>query len=147
MSQANESYLETRVGDRSQGERPYHYPVPSQEDRIRRVFALPADAPLPSVDDNALAAYYDHLIANLELPFEALFCPTGGETRQLIHYVRVTELNNPREARAHNVYGLFCKAINSKQTLELPLAELGVREENPNCQLIDDYAYWFVNCR
>ncbi len=36
---------------------------------------------------------------------------------------------------------------NAKQILELPLTELGVRDDNPNCQLIDDYAYWFINCR
>jgi len=82
------------------------------------------------------------------MPCEALYCPTGGDDpRQLIHYVRVVELLDPRRSRNHNFFGLFCKAQNAKGMLELPLDELGVRDENPNCQLIDDYAYWFVNCR
>jgi len=147
MSYAEESRLEAAAGTRHPDGRPYHFPSLSQEDRIRKVFGLPDEAPLPRVDDEALATYFDHLAASLLMPFEALYCQTSGEMRQLIHYVRVTELLNPRQIRKHNLHGLFCKAENSKEAWELPLAELGVRDENPNCQLIDDYAYWFVNCR
>ena len=147
MSHAEELRLEAEAGSRHQDGRPYHFPSPSQEDRIRKVFGVPDEASLPPVDDGALAAYYDHLAASLLLPFEALYCQNGGEMRQLIHYVRVTELLDPRQIRQHNLHGLFCKAENSKDAWELPLAELGVRDENPNCQLIDDYAYWFVNWR
>ena len=147
MSLADESRLETAVGGRHSAGCQCHFPVASQEDRIRKVFKLVGDAPLPSVSDRALATYYDYLTATLALPFEALYCPTGGEMRQLIHYVRVTELANPQQSRMRNLHGLFCMAQNSKTVLELPLDELGVREENPNCQLLDDYAYWFVNWR
>ena len=49
--------------------------------------------------------------------------------------------------QSDELHGLSCKARNSKDMLDLPLSELGVREENPNCQLLDDYAYWFVNWR
>jgi hypothetical protein len=150
MSQADEIRLEAKVSIRHPDGRPFHYPSLSQDDRIRRVFALPEDAPLPSVTEQALAVYYDHLVVSLALPFEALFCPTGGDDmRQLIHYVRVTELVDPRQGHQHNLHlhGLYCKAQNAKQSLDhLALADLGVREDNPNCQLIDDYAYWFVNC-
>ena len=147
MSQAEDSRLETQVGSRHQAGRPYHFSTPTQDERIRRVFGLLDDAPLPSVSDQTLAAYYEHLMANLSLPFDALFCPAGGETRQLIHYVCVTELTDPRQGHMHNLHGLFCRAKNAKEVLDLPLADLGVRDENPNCQLIDDYAYWFVNWR
>ena len=148
MSQTDESRLDIQVGALQQGRRPYHFTPPSQDDRIRRVFGLSEDTPLPSVDDQTLATYYDYLIANLVLPFDALFCPTGGEERQLIHYVRVTVLMDPRQDRMlNNLHGLFCKATNCKNVLDLSLADLGVREDNPNCQLLDDYAYWFVNWR
>jgi hypothetical protein len=147
MSQTDESRLEIQVGSRHHDRRPYHFPAPSQDDRIRRVFGLVDDASLPSVNNDALATYYDRLIASLSMPFEALYCPTGGELRQLIHYVRVTELVDPRQSRKLNLYGLFCKVQNTKEVLELPLVDLGVRDDNPNCQLIDDYAYWFVNWR
>jgi hypothetical protein len=147
MSQADDARLDTQVGARRQAGRPYHFPLPSQDDRIRRVFGLSDDAPLPSVTDQTLAVYYEHLCAGLALPFDALYCPAGGEMRQLIHYVHVTELTDPHRGEMHNLHGLFCKASNAKEDFHLPLADLGVREENPNCQLIDDYAYWFVNCR
>jgi hypothetical protein len=147
MSQAEESRLDTRIADQSQGGRPYHFRAPTQVERIRMVFALPDGAPLPPVEDSTLTAYFDYLSANLTLPFEAIYCPTSGDVRQLIHYVQIFELADPRQLRKHNLYGLLCKAQNAKETLDLPLAELGVREENPNCQLIDDYAYWFHNWR
>jgi hypothetical protein len=149
MSHSDEIRLETKVGDRHQDGRPFHYPSLSQDDRIRRVFGLSEGTRLPAVNDQSLAVYYDYLIESLALPFDALYCPAGGdEMRQLIHYVRVVEMTDPREGRMHNnLHGLFCKAQNAKQMLDLSLADLGVREDNPNCQLIDDYAYWFVNWR
>jgi hypothetical protein len=147
MSHVEQSRLRVEAGDQHQDGRPYHFSSPSQEDRIRKVFGVADEAPLPPVDDGALTVYFDHLAASLAMPFEALYCQNGGEMRQLIHYVRVTELLDPRQARNHNLHGLFCKAENLKEGWELPLAELGVRDDNPNCQLIDDYAYWFVNCR
>ena len=112
-----------------------------------RSFGLPEESPLPLVRHETLAAYFDYLMAHLSLPFEALYCQQGGEMRQLIYYVHVTELVDPRRSRNHSLHGLLCKAKNHKDFLELPLAEFGVQEDSPNCQLIDDYAYWFVNCR
>jgi hypothetical protein len=148
MSQAEDIRLETRVGNRHhQDGRPFHYPSLSQEDRIRRIFGLPEETPLPSVNDQSLATYFDYLVSSLSLPFDALFCQNGGEMRQLIHYVTVMEMTDPRQARNHSLHGILCVAQNTKESLHLPLAELGVRDDNPNCQLIDDYAYWFVNCR
>lgn len=147
MSQADQSRLDTRVGGRHQDGRPYHFPAPNQDERIRRVFGLPEEASLPPVNDQTLAVYYDHLVGGLSLPFEALYCPSSGDVRQLIHYVRIEELIDPREARNRNLHGLFCKALNVREMMDLALADLGVREDNPNCQLIDDYAYWFVNWR
>lgn len=147
MSHVDDTRLTTQVGGQHQGGRPYHYPSVSQEDRIRRVFGLEAEALLPSVNDRTLGAYFDFLIASLAMPFDALYCPIGGKTRRLIHYIRVLELTDPRRGGNHSLHGLSCMAQNAKDNLNLPLSELGVRDDNPNCQLIDDYAYWFVNWR
>jgi hypothetical protein len=147
MSQTNESHLDVKVGSRHAAGQPYHFPSLNQDDRVRKVFGLSDDSPLPLVREETLAAYYDFLIANLSLPFDALYCQNGGKMRHLIHYVQVTELLNPRNGRRHVTHGLFGKALHHREALELPLAEFGVMEDNPNCQLIDDYAYWFVNCR
>ena len=148
MAKVDESRVEANAAARQRHGQHHHLSWPSQEDRIRTVFGLPADAPLPRVNEETLTSYHIHMAGQLALPFEALYCPTGGEMRQLIHYVHVTELIDPRQIRPSTLHhGLSCKARNSKDMLDLPLSELGVREENPNCQLLDDYAYWFVNWR
>ena len=147
MPEVSQSRLQPQVGGRHEDGRPFHFPVGNQDDRIRKVFGLLEESPIPPVRQETLAAYYDHLIAQLSLPFDALYCHAGGEMRQLVHHVQVTELIDPRQVHNHNPHGLLCKAQNHREALEVPLAEFGVREDNPNCQLIDDYAYWFVNWR
>jgi hypothetical protein len=108
------------------------------------------------VQEGTLAIYHDFLIAQLAFPFEALFCQNGGEMRQLVHYVRILGLVDPRHGRNHSLHGLLCKVESHKEiqdhqelkeVVEMPLVEFGVFEDHPHCQLIDDYAYWFVNCR
>lgn len=147
MSQVNASRLDATSGNlHSNNGAPYHFTAASQEARIRRVFGLPEESPLPSVCERTLAEYHDYLKTHLAIPFEGLFCQNGGEMRQLIHYVQVIELIDPRHARNPSLHGLLCRAQNHRNILEVPLAEFGVREESPNCQLLDDYAYWFVNC-
>jgi hypothetical protein len=146
MSQTNASHQDVKADGRHADGRPYHFPPLNQDDRIRKVFGLASDSPLPLVREETLAIYYDYLIANLSLPFDALYCQNGGKMRHLIHYVQVTELLNPRN-RNHTSHGLFGRALHHREVLELPLADFGVMEDNPNCQAIDDYAYWVVNCR
>ena len=43
--------------------------------------------------------------------------------------------------------GIVCTVDGLSSVWELPLAEIGVRGGDPNCQLIDDYAFWFLNGR
>ena len=148
MSQTEESRLNLKTDARHHDGRPFHFGSLSQDDRIRRVFGLSAEESLPNVNDQTLTVYFAHLAENLSMPFEAMHSPTNGDARQLFHYVRVTELLDPSHDRVHNnLYGLFCKVTNAKGSVDIPLADLGVRDDNPNCQLLDDYAYWFVNWR
>jgi hypothetical protein len=148
MAKLDESGVETTAVAQQRHGQHHHLSWPSQEDRIRTVFGLPADSPLPRVNEETLTRYHIHLACKLVLPFEALYCPTSGEMRQLIHYVHVTDMIDPRHSRPSTLHhGLSCKAVNAKNVLDLPLSELGVREENPNCELLDDYSYWFVNWR
>ena len=115
------------------------------EDRIRRVFQLGHGEPLPGVSEETLRRYHQYLLAKLSFPFDALYCRDDVASRQLVQYIRVVGLSEEVRIRRDNRHGVVCKAHNRDHAIELPLAELGVREENPNCQLIDDYAYWFVN--
>jgi hypothetical protein len=119
----------------------------TQEDRIRRVFQLSPEAPLPKVNEETLRQYHEYLVSNLAFPFEAMSFRDDAAARQLIQYIRVVSLDDGVHLRRDNRHGVLCKAHNHNHALELPLTELGVREDNPNCELIDDYAYWFVNSR
>jgi hypothetical protein len=147
MQEANRSRIESLAGSSHQDGRPFHFSSLNQEGRIRKVFGLSEESPLPPVREDTLAAYHAYLADHLSLPFDALCCENGVEVRQLVHYIQIIELLPPRKNRSGSLQGLCCKARNHKATLELSLAECGVREDNPNCQLVDDYAYWYVNWR
>jgi hypothetical protein len=112
--------------------------------RIQAVFGLPEDAPLPRVDRGTLLTYRQHLESHLRVPFDALHAETRPPVRHLVHSVRVLRV---LDVEHHVGDGLLCEVQNHRGTKALPLAEVGVREENPNYQIVDDYAYWFINCR
>ena len=42
-----------------------------EDDRMRMVFGLTSNDPLPEVDDETLETYHKHLSKNLAFPFEA----------------------------------------------------------------------------
>jgi hypothetical protein len=147
MPETNESRVGVSVGGRHSEGRRFHFAPISQDDRIRKIFGLVDESALPLVRQETLIVYHDYLLTQLSLPFEAMYCPPGGEARQLISYLQVTTLVDPRRSRNHSLHGLLCQARNHKEVLDLPLSEVGVREDNLNCTLLDDYAYWFVNCR
>jgi hypothetical protein len=111
--------------------------------RIQAVFGLPEDAPLPRVDRDTLHRYRRHLTAKLSVPFDALHAETRPPVRRLVHYIRVLGILEVGDQISD---GLLCQ-VETMNGRGLPLAEIGVREEHPSYQLIDDYAYWFINCR
>ena len=118
-------------------------PSPSQEDnleeRIRAAFALPSDAPLPKVKEGTLLRYHEYLAQKISFPFQALYDDTSPPIRQLVRHVTVVGLSdNPRRRQ----YGLFCKVQIGDAVTEVPLADLGIPEDNPNFQLIEDYLRW-----
>ncbi len=111
--------------------------------RIQAVFGLPEDAPLPRVDRDTLRRYHRYLTQRLSMPFEALHAETRPPVRQLVRCVYVVGILDVED---HVCDGLLCELQNANGR-GLPLAEVGVREDAPNYELIDDYAYWFINCR
>jgi len=118
---------------------------PDNEDsRIRRVFGLMESDPIPAVSQETLLQYRQFLEAALAFPFPALYAETMAPVRRLFRCVVVlglSETNNRRGAT------LMARVRNAHGEVEIPLDELGVREDNPNHQLIDDFAYWFWNWR
>ena len=111
----------------------------NEEDRIREVFALPNGAPLPKVGKESLLQYHQYLAEKLSFPFPALYAETTPPVRQIVRYITVVGLSDSERRR---LYGLFCKVRIGEAIVELPLADLGIREDDPNHQLVDDYLHW-----
>lgn len=111
-----------------------------QDDRIRMVFGLTSNDPLPEVDDETLTAYRDYLAKNLTFPFQAQHGAEYGHPER----AKVIGLGDADEnPMTDETYGLLCEARMEGQVVTLPLGEL--EDAKPNRQLIDDYCYWFHN--
>jgi uncharacterized protein YodC (DUF2158 family) len=111
-----------------------------QDDRIRMVFGLTSNDPLPKVDDETLTTYHDYLVKNLKLPFQAEYGGEYGHPER----IKVIGFGDPdEEPMIDENYGLLCEARMEGQVVTLPLGEL--EDAKPNRQLIDDYCCWFHN--
>ena len=115
-----------------------------QDDRIRLVFGLTSNDPLPDVDDETLEAYHEHLLKNLVFPFTAEYRAKDGHPER----VKVIGLGDPDdEPMIDEMYGILGDARVERQIVTLPLGELDDAKGKPNRQLIQDYCYWFWNWR
>jgi len=111
-----------------------------QDDRVRMVFGLTSNDPLPDANDETLGAYHEYLSKHLKLPFRAEHGAEYGHPEP----VKVIGLGDPdEEPMIDETYGILCEARVEGQVVTLPLGEL--EDAKPNRQLIDDYCYWFHN--
>ncbi len=141
----NEDDLEPDTGGPLSIEQPTNIITPplsldNQDDRIRMVFGLTTDDPLPEDSRDSQRTYFKHLKTRLKFPFSARF------NDEVEHRVRnVTVLGMCDTFPVDESYGVMCNVVSRDEKAEIPLSELEVAEENPNYQTVDDYAYWFVN--
>jgi hypothetical protein len=110
------------------------------DDRIRAVFGLASDDPLPAVDQESLLAYYEHLSFYLTVPFLADLRPTQPLQNELRS---VVVLGLGDKARVNQNDGILCTGIDQSGEYELPLAGLHIQPDGPNHDLISDYSHWF----
>lgn len=111
-----------------------------QDDRIRMVFGLTSNDPLPEVDDETLTTYRAFLAKNLTFPFQAEYGEEYGQPER----VKVIGLGGPDlEPMIDEDDGILCEARMEGEVVTLPLGEL--EDAKPNRKLIDDYCYWFHN--
>jgi hypothetical protein len=120
-----------------------------EDDRIRMVFGLTSNDPLPEADDETLEAYRDYLAVHLTFPFEAEHTPEKGPMFRRSSLVKVTGLGDPDEELPYidEMYGLLCDALADRRKMVVPVGELEVPKGKPNRQLVEDYCYWFWNNR
>lgn len=119
-----------------------------QDDRVRMVFDLTTDDPLPAVDYDTLETYREHLAKHLVFPFDAKYTAETGPLSSKTTKVHVIGLGDPdAESMIDDTYGILCVAEHEGRNLTLPLGDLEVPKGNTNWQLIEDYGYWFWNNR
>lgn len=117
-----------------------------QRDRIATALGL-SGGPLPHVDDETLFRSYKYLSAHLKFPFAAHY-PEPAHSREEIPFrCTVLELLDPSVYVDDTFDGIFCKTRKGTYEVNLPLIELEVAHDTSNFHLIEDFWYWFWNCR
>ena len=113
-----------------------------QDDRIRAVFGLTHDDPLPLVSPETLSAYCDYLAANLKLPIVTSYWEKSNAFTSKKVSVSITTLEAPVEEEFDEECGLFGIAATKEGEMEIPLESLDLKKQDPNYRLISDYTYW-----
>lgn len=114
----------------------------NQEDRIRVVFGLTSDDPLPVVGVETLRAFYEYLSHHLRFPIEASWNAPDGPAQR----VTVIGLSAPdADLWADGMCGLLCRAKLKGAAIEVALADCEAKGESSSRQLLADYGYWFGN--
>lgn len=108
----------------------------NQVDRIRMVFGLTSDDPLPAVDDQTQRQYVDCLKARLAIPFEIAYWANLSDYSHGRKRVRVVGLG------FDSMTGAMCEVRFKDETEQIPLVNVDLEEDHPNCQLVEDYKSW-----
>ena len=101
----------------------------------------------PRVDEETLSKYYQYLSARLSFPFTAHYPQPRSSLEEVQYRGVVLELLDPTKYLCDEFDGILCKTRRGKYEVNLPLIELKIPEDSSNFQLIEDYWYWFWNCR
>ncbi len=117
-----------------------------QESRIRAILKV-RSGPLPEVGLERLRVYHAFLAIHLRFPFEARYAGDEIRYRQSAASMRPTVLVDPATTPHVESSGLICRAVQGAEVVDVPLVDLEVEADHPNCRLIEDYWYWFWNWR
>jgi hypothetical protein len=144
-----EADLEADDGTLVPMEQPTEIKIPplsmkDEDDRIRAVFGLTHDDPLPEVTQETLVTYHRYLAANLKFPFTALYGEEEiGPFSSKRGTVIVTGLLDPEVDDLTEEDGVICTGRHREKEIDFPLSDIEVKRKDPNYNLISDYASWF----
>ncbi len=111
-----------------------------EDDRLRMVFGLTSDDPLPVVDEDTEQQYRDYLNAHLAFPFNATCC--SEPTEDFSANKQLAVIGFASSPPTDLTRGVFCEARCEEKMEQVPLVNLELDEDDPNCQYVDDYRYW-----
>ena len=112
----------------------------SPEDRIRMVFGLTSDDPLPPINNQTQRRYLAFLKAHLSFPFKAEYAAAsvlGSDASE-----EVTVVGFASKSPIDPDDGIVCQAQKLRHTFDVPLSNIHVMEDDPNFQYVEDYTYW-----
>jgi hypothetical protein len=148
--EAEEYWLEADQLDAAPGESPVAIQQPASintrplseddpGDRIRMVFGLTTDDPLPNVDEQNQRTFLEYLKARLSFPFEARYAAAyvvGSDTDETVQVLGFAEPPlDPTD-------GIICAACRGKNRFQAPLSEILVDEDDANFPHVEDYTWW-----
>ncbi len=113
------------------------------DDRIRAIFGLTSDDPLPPANRENLRRYARYLATHLSFPFRANYVVETGPFQLSEYLVTVVGLVGADDCDEGD--GVLCAVEQHGETFELPVASLVVYRNRRHRQLIEDYSYWFGN--
>ncbi len=109
------------------------------DDRIRIVFGLTSDDPLPKADEQTQQKFLDYLKAHLSFPFKAEHYPATDVGSGRIGEVTVlgfADLPFVRKA------GVVLHARMGTEEVQVAAVGLHVSDGDPNRRYVEDYTYW-----
>jgi hypothetical protein len=113
-----------------------------QGDRVRLVFGLTHDDPIPNVSFETLMTYYRYLAANLKFPiFTSRWEKSGPFTRTKV-IIPISWLEPPVAEEFDEECPLYGIGIDQDEEIEIPLEVIELEKNDPNYRLISDYTYW-----
>ncbi|MDA1055750.1 MAG: hypothetical protein O3C40_35595, partial [Planctomycetota bacterium] len=115
-----------------------------QGDRIRAIFHLTTDDPLPDVEYATLSVYYQYLVDHLSFPFQARYESDDRRSRGKPYLVTVRSLYDLNDYDAEECYGLIGVGLCEGKRIEFPIRDIDVKRNDPNSQPIDDYKFWMA---
>lgn len=114
-----------------------------QDDRIRAIFGLTSDDPLPAANVESLRRYGSYLRSQLSFPFQASYTVEIGPFEEAKYLITVLGMVDGDDCDEEE--GVLCKAEQHGESFELPLADIEIPNHPHNRQLVEDYSYWFGN--
>lgn len=118
-----------------------------QDDRVRMVFGLTHDDPLPGVNHKTLLAYHRYLSKHLSFPFKARYEKPIGWSKRVEMPVTVTGLLRADECEIDEQYGIIATGRDPEERVDFPLADVKIEASSPRCRMVGDYAHWFHHWR
>ena len=122
-------------------------PIEVSEKRVAKILGLKDGDGFSEVSDETLKVYRNYLSKNLAFPFEAEYSCETGPLEDTYYDINVIDILDINKCSDLTFYGLFCRGKQGRRKIVVPLAEVEVKQEGRNKQLIKDYRSWFWNYR